>query len=57
MKKKSLTVVILTYNSNRTLRRCLGSLEKQTNKDFCIFIVDDDSTDNAAGHQIRQAPL
>jgi glycosyltransferase involved in cell wall biosynthesis len=43
---KSLSVVILTYNSNKTLKKCLHSLEIQTDKDFEVLIVDDNSTDN-----------
>lgn len=44
--KAKLSVVILTYNSSRTLQKCLDSLEKQTSKDFIVFIIDDDSIDN-----------
>lgn len=46
MNKKSLSVVILTYNSCKTIGKCLRSLENQENKDFEILIVDDDSTDD-----------
>lgn len=45
-KKPLLSVVILTYNSSRTIEKCLKSLENQTNKNFEVLIVDDDSTDN-----------
>jgi glycosyltransferase involved in cell wall biosynthesis len=46
MKRKILSVIILTYNSSRTIEKCLDSLENQTNKNFVALIVDDDSTDN-----------
>jgi glycosyltransferase involved in cell wall biosynthesis len=44
--KNKLSVVILTYNSSSTIDKCLQSLEQQTNKNFEVLIVDDDSTDN-----------
>jgi glycosyltransferase involved in cell wall biosynthesis len=45
-KLPQLTVVILTYNSSHTMAACLDSLVKQENQDFCVNIVDDDSTDD-----------
>jgi glycosyltransferase involved in cell wall biosynthesis len=41
-----LTVVILTYNSAKTIRVCLDSLCEQTYKEFSVTIIDDDSIDN-----------
>lgn len=46
MKNKLLSVVILTYNSSKTIENCLNSLKDQTNNNFEILIVDDNSTDN-----------
>lgn len=46
MKKKLLSVVVLTYNSSKTLSKCLQSLEDQLDKNFEVLIIDDDSTDN-----------
>ena len=40
-----LTVVILTYNSESTIKTCMDSLIAQTNKNFNVIIVDDESTD------------
>lgn len=45
-KKPFLSIVILTYNSSRTIEKCLNSLENQSNKNFEVLIVDDDSKDN-----------
>lgn len=44
--KSKLSIVILTYNSSKTIEKCLQSLEDQTNKNFEVLIVDDDSKDN-----------
>ena len=39
------SVVVLTYNSQRTIKRCLEALLKQTYKNFELVIVDDGSSD------------
>jgi len=44
--KKSLTVIILTYNSSDTIRPCMDSLVAQTANVFKVIIVDDASTDD-----------
>jgi glycosyltransferase involved in cell wall biosynthesis len=41
----TLSVIIPTYNSDKTLERCLNSLISQTYKDFQICIIDGDSSD------------
>lgn len=41
-----LSVVILTYNSGKTIASCLDSLVSQNNKNFKVIIVDDDSKDD-----------
>lgn len=46
MKRKKISVVILTYNSSRTIIKCLDSLENQSDKRFEVLIIDDDSTDD-----------
>ena len=46
MKRKKLSVIILTYNSSRTIIKCLDSLKNQSDKRFEVLIVDDDSIDN-----------
>ena len=40
-----LSVVVLTYNSARTIDRCLDSLDAQEHAPAEIVVVDDDSTD------------
>lgn len=41
----SITIIIPAYNAEKTIRRTLNSLEKQTNKNFKYVIVNDGSTD------------
>lgn len=40
----SITIIIPAYNAEKTIRRTLNSLEKQTNKNFKCVIVNDGST-------------
>lgn len=40
-----ISIIIVTWNSNRYLPQCLGALTTQTNKDFEILIMDNGSTD------------
>lgn len=40
-----LTVVIATYNRDQSLRNCLDSLVRQTDKHFALLIIDGGSTD------------
>lgn len=47
MKKKPLvSVIIPTYNSSRTLERCLQSIKDQTYPNIELIVVDNNSTDN-----------
>ncbi len=39
------SIIIPTYNSERTLGRCLDSIEKQTYKNIEVIVVDNGSTD------------
>lgn len=39
--------VVPVYNTEKYLKKCLDSLEKQTFKDFEIIVVNDGSTDNS----------
>lgn len=41
-----ISVVIPGYNAEKTIKACLNSFVKQTDKDFEIIFVDDGSTDN-----------
>ena len=45
-KKKLLTIIIPTYNSGKKIQYCLRSINKQTFKDFVIYIADGGSTDH-----------
>lgn len=48
MKNELITVIIPTYNREKTIIRSIESVLKQTYKNFEIIIVDDNSTDNTA---------
>ena len=41
-----LTIFTPAYNRATLLERCYRSLQRQTNKDFIWFVIDDGSTDN-----------
>lgn len=45
--KNNLAVLILNWNNAKDTIECLNSLEKQTNKNFITFIIDNGSTDNS----------
>ena len=42
-----LTIIIPVYNAERTIRRCLESLEGQVNEKVQVIIIDDGSKDNS----------
>ena len=42
-----ISVIISTWNSGKVLPKCLGSLAKQTFKDFEVIIIDNGSSDNS----------
>ena len=42
-----ISVIVPVYNSEKTLRRCVGSLLDQSYADFEIILVDDGSTDSS----------
>ena len=44
--KKDVSVIVLTYNSENTIKKCLDSIFNQTYKNFELIILDDGSTDN-----------
>jgi glycosyltransferase involved in cell wall biosynthesis len=44
--RPGLSVVILTFNSSRTLEQCLRSVAKQTRPPLEVLLVDDNSTDS-----------
>lgn len=45
MPRAKIGIVVATYNSERTLRECLDSIQAQTFKDFDLYIQDGGSTD------------
>lgn len=47
MKNPNVTVIIPNWNGKKFLRTCLGSLSKQTYRDFEIIVVDNGSTDKS----------
>jgi GT2 family glycosyltransferase len=40
-----ISIIIVTYNSGRFIGECLDSLSAQTDKDFELVVIDNDSTD------------
>lgn len=47
-KNPHVTVLVLCYNEDKYIGRCLRSLQRQTFSDFEVIVVDDGSTDNSA---------
>jgi GT2 family glycosyltransferase len=43
----TVSVVVVNYNREKLLRRCLRSLERQTFRDFEIIVVDNNSSDSS----------
>ena len=44
--KKTLAIVILTWNDHKNTIKCLKSIINQLKKDKKIFLVDNNSSDN-----------
>ena len=42
-----ISLIVPVYNSNKYLKRCLESIEKQSYNDIEVIIVDDGSTDDS----------
>lgn len=47
-KRSSISFVVVAYNVQQHLRRCLSSLERQTSDDFEVVVVNDASTDESS---------
>jgi len=45
-KSRTVSIIIPTYNSAKTLRECLESIKEQSHQNYEIIIVDNESTDN-----------
>lgn len=44
--KRRVSVVLVTYNGELVIRKCLESLAKQTYTDFTVLVIDNGSTDD-----------
>lgn len=49
MQKNTISVIIVVFNSEKYIKKCLDSLENQSISPDQIIIVDNNSTDNTAG--------
>ncbi len=43
-----ISIIVPVYNSERTINRCLNSIQKQTFQDIEVIVVNDGSTDNSS---------
>ena len=48
---QEVTIVIPNYNGRKLLENCLGTLEKQTVRDFKVLVIDNGSTDHSTDLQ------
>lgn len=46
MKPPFVSVILVSYNSEKDIKECLNSLKEQSYKNFNIFLVDNNSSDN-----------
>ena len=56
---KETAIIIPNYNGMQYLETCLSSLEKQTCREFTIYLVDNGSSEGAvdpAGSELRLQP-
>ena len=51
------SIIILCWNSNATISLCLDALNKQTNQDFEILLLDNGSPEPISGALIEEYPL
>lgn len=45
--KNNLLVILITFNSEKIIEKCLGSIIKQTFNDYTLLIIDNNSTDGS----------
>ena len=53
---KSLAILILNYNGKHYLKKCIESLNKQTSKDFDVWLVDNNSSDGSRAYVEKNYP-
>ena len=46
MTKTKIDVIITTYNGSKHIEKLLKSIENQTYKDYCCYVIDDNSSDD-----------
>ena len=46
MNSPILSIIVPAYNASSTIRRCIGSLVGQTERNIEILLIDDGSTDD-----------
>ena len=54
---QEVTIVIPNYNGRKLLENCLGTLEKQTVRDFKVLVIDNGSTDHSTDLQSDRLDL
>lgn len=50
MKNKSkykISIIVTLYNKQKTIEKCLSSIQNQSFKKFEVLVIDDGSTDNS----------
>ena len=43
-----ISIIIPVYNAEKTLIKCLDSVQRQTYKDYEVILINDGSSDNSA---------
>lgn len=56
MNTKLITIIIVNWNGKKWLKRCLGSLKRQTYKYLEVIVVDNDSTDDSVEYIKKTFP-
>jgi|Deesub1362A_J573_1020465.scaffolds.fasta_scaffold04913_5 hypothetical protein len=56
MSHKKVSVIVITHNGRHHLKECFESLEKQTYKDFSVYLLDNASTDGSSNYVKKNFP-